>query len=168
MAIGDFGGFHLGGPGVVVHQSEGLQKKTLFLLLARFLLFFFIGSFAVPDSAMDSRAPGRLLERNLARVSPDAVLVSNDNVVHAVCWYFKRDDVKLLERGGELTYGLAHDDLKSGKPLSFKDLKEMIKKNRGKHPVILILLKKHYKNYADQLPPPVFMDTDRSFVFAVY
>ena len=143
-------------------------REKLVFYCGGFLLFFFIGSFAVPDSAMDSRAPGRLLERNIARVSPDAILVSNDNVVHAVCWYFKRNDVKLLERGGELTYGLRHDDLKPVKPMSFKGLKELIGKNRGKHPVILILLKKHYKNYADQLPLPLYKDTDRSFVFAIY
>ena len=148
-------------------RVKDYRRKLLFYCSA-FLLFFFIGSFAVPDSAMDSRAPGRLLQRNLSRVSPDAILVSNDNVVHAVCWFLKRNDVKILERGGELTYGLRHDDLKPGKPMSLDALKEMIRKNKGKHPIILVLLKKHYKNYADQLPPPVFKDTDRSFVFAMY
>ena len=58
---------------------------------------------------MDRRTPGALLERNFSRVTPNAILVSNDNVIRAACWFFKRDDVKVLEKVGELTYGLKHD-----------------------------------------------------------
>jgi len=44
----------------------------------------------------------------------------------------------------------------------------MIYENKGKRPVILVLIKDHYRNYKDQLPAPVFTDTDNHFIFAVY
>ena len=101
-------------------------------------------------------------------MTPDAILVSNDNVVRAVCWFFKRDDVKVLEEAGELTYGLKHDENKPGQFLSVDALKAMIQENAGKRPVILVLIRDHYENYKDRLPPPVFADTDNHFVLAVY
>ncbi len=148
-------------------KAKGIMRK-LALYCAGFLVVLSLSIFAIPDNAMDGRAPGRLFNRNLSRVTPDAILVSNDNVVHAVCWFFKRDDVKLLERGGELTYGLRHDDSKPGKLLGVDALKKLIQDNAGKRPVILALLKKHYLRYKDRLPPPIYEDTDHCFIFAVY
>ena len=127
-----------------------------------------MANFAVPNSAMDRRTPGNLLQRNLSRVTPDTILVSNDNVIRAVCWFFKRDNVKVVEKTGELTYGLKHEGNKPGKFLSDDMLREMIRENAGKRPVILVLIKDHFENYKDRLPAPSFTDTDNHFVFAVY
>jgi len=143
-------------------------RKTLGLYCGGFLIFFFTVNSAVPDKAIDCRAPGRLLELHLSRVTPKAILVSNDNVVRAVCWFFKRDDVKLLDPVGELAYGLDHDDTRPGRLLSVDRLNDMIRENAGKRPVILVLIKEHYKSHADRLPPPIFMDTDNHFVFAEF
>lgn len=148
-------------------RMKDYRKRMVFYCVA-VLAFFFMANFAIPNSAMDRRTPGKLLERNLSRVTPDAILVSNDNVIRAVCWFFKRDDVKVLEKVGELTYGLKHDDDKPGKFLSVQALKGLIQENAGKRPVILVLIQDHYKDYKDQLPPPIFTDIDNHFVFAVY
>ena len=143
-------------------------RKKLVYYCAATLVFFSIANFAVPNIVMDRRAPGKLLERNLSKVTSDAILVSNDNVVRAVCWFFKRNDVKMLENTGELTYGLKYEDNKSGKFLSVDAFKDIIEENAGKRPVILILIQDYYKNYTDRLPAPIFMDADNHFVFAVY
>lgn len=143
-------------------------RKRMAFYCAGILTFFVMANFAVPGSAMDRRTPGGLLNRNLSRVTPDAILVSNDNVLRAVCWFFKRDDVKVVEKTGELTYGLKHDEKRPGKFLSDDALREMIRENAGKRPVILVLIKDHYENYRDRLPAPIFVDTDNHFVFAVY
>ena len=148
-------------------RMKDYRKKMIFYCLGM-LMFFFIASFSVPNSAMDRRMPGELLGRNLSRVPPDSILVSNDNVLRAVCWFFKRDDVKVLEKAGEFTYGLKHDPDKPGRFLSVQALKELIGENAGKHPVILVLTKDHYGDYTDQLPAPIFTDMDNHFVFAVY
>ena len=165
--LGSLGSFLLAFLLIWSSRIKDYRKRMVFYCTA-VLTFFFMANFSIPNSVMDFRAPGKLLNRNLSRVTPDAILVSNDNVVRAVCWFFKRDDVKVLERPGELTYGLKHDENKPGQFLSVDALKEMIQENVGKRPVILVLIKDHYKEYKDQLPASIFMDNDNHFVFAVY
>ncbi len=148
-------------------RTKDYRKKMAFYC-SGIMAFFFFANFAVPDHVMDRRMPGRLLARNLSRVSSDAVLVSNDNVVRGVCWFFKRHDVKLLEKVGELTYGLKHEQGKPGKFLSVEALKATIAENAGKHPVVLVLIKDHYEEYKDRLPDPSFEDADHYFVLAVW
>ncbi|MCD6293918.1 MAG: phospholipid carrier-dependent glycosyltransferase [Deltaproteobacteria bacterium] len=148
-------------------RMKDYRKKMIFYCAA-VLTFFFIANFAVPNSAMDRRTPGKLLERNLSRVTSDAILVSNDNVLRAVCWFFKRDDVKVLEKAGEFIYGLKHDLNKPGQFLNIHTLKDLIRENAGKRPVILVLIKDHFKDYTDRLPDPIFVDKDSHFVFAMY
>ena len=148
-------------------RMRDYQKKMVFYCAA-IMIFFFMASFVLPNSAMDRRTPGKLLERNLSRVTPNTIMVSNDNVLRAVCWFFKREDIRLLGEPGELTYGLKHDDNKSEKSLNVDDLKEMIYENRGKRQVVLVLIKDHYRNYTGHLPAPIFTDADNHFVFAVY
>ena len=165
--VGSFGAFLWAFLVIGSIRMKDYRKKMAFYC-AGILPFFFLASLSVPNSAMDRRTPGGLLERNLSRVTPDAVLVSNDNVLRAVCWFFKRDDAKVLEKAGEFTYGLKHDDNRPGKFLSVAAFKDTIRENAGKRPVILVLTRDHYENYIDQLPAPVFTDADSHFVFVVY
>jgi len=97
MAARFSGGLFMGFSGDMLHPDERLPERMVFTAW-RSCTFFFIANFAVPNTAMDRRTPGKLLERNLSGVTPDAILVSNDNVLRAVCWFFKRDDVKVLEK----------------------------------------------------------------------
>ena len=143
-------------------------RKTLALYCAAVPVFFIMANFAVPGSAMDRRMPGELLERNISRVTPESILVSNDNLVRAIGWFYKRNDVKMLEEKGELTYGLKHDENIPGQFLEFDALKEMIRENAGNRPVVMILIKDHYANYSDRLPAPKYLDADNHFVLAVY
>ncbi|MCF8128078.1 MAG: phospholipid carrier-dependent glycosyltransferase [Deltaproteobacteria bacterium] len=150
--------------------SAGMKNypKKMVFYCAGIVAFFFVANFSIPDNAMDRRTPGKLLDQNLSRVTPDAILVSNDNLIRAVCWFFKRDDVKVLEEKGEFTYGLKHDDAKTGRFLTADGLKDLIHENRGKRPVILVLIQDHYQNYEKRLPQPRFIDKDNHFVLAVY
>ena len=108
MAAGISGAFLWASLVICATRMQDYRKGMAFYV-AGILTFLLMANFAIPNSAMDSRMPGKLLHRNLSRVTPDAILVSNDNVIRAVCWFFKRDDVKVLEKKGEFTYGLKHD-----------------------------------------------------------
>jgi 4-amino-4-deoxy-L-arabinose transferase len=165
--LGSLGAFSWAFLMICAARMKDYRKRMLFYCAA-IMTFFFMVNFALPNSAMDRRTPGKLLKRNLSRVSPDAIMVSNDNVIRAVCWFFKRDDVNLLGETGELTYGLKHDNRNPRKFLNVEAIKEMIRENTGKRPVVLILIKDHYNNYKEQLPSPIFLDNDNHFIFAVY
>ncbi|MCD6306413.1 MAG: phospholipid carrier-dependent glycosyltransferase [Deltaproteobacteria bacterium] len=143
-------------------------RKKLVVYATPVLIFLAIANGFLPNSVIARRTPGKLLTRNVSRVAPNAILISNDNLIRAVCWYYKRADVKILERPGELTYGLDHVDGDEPRFLTVASLKKLASENKGKRPVILILTKDHYDNYAKHLPPPVFTDITDNFVFAVY
>ncbi len=148
-------------------RIKDYQKKLAFYCVAT-LAFFFIANFVVPDKAMLIRAPGTLLERNLSRVTPESIVVTNDNVLRAVCWYYKRSDVMLLETFGELGYGLKHDDAGQDRFLTVDAFTKMLQENKGKRPVVLVLNRSYYQQYQSLLPAPLYMDTNGYFVFAVY
>jgi len=143
-------------------------RKRLLLYCTGIAIFLLVAGVGVPSRVMNIRAPGGLLERNLPRVTPDAIVVSNDNVLRAVCWFLKRDNVKMLEEVGELAYGVKHDDADPGRFLTLPAFQKILRENAGKRPVILVLNASYYRSYRDQLPLPAFVDTDNHFVFAMY
>jgi len=143
-------------------------KKRLALYCAAPLLFLFIGSFIIPDRVMERRAPERLLLRNADRVHSDTLLVSDEYLVHAVCWFYKRDNVSLLEKGGELTYGLKHNDSLHPRLLTVKGLDAIIGGTSGGHGIALITELGRYEKIKDLLPKPRFEDIDAGFVFLVF
>ena len=114
---------------------------------------------------MEERAPGRLLSRNRDMVNAETMVVSDEYLVHAACWFYKRDNIYLLEKGGELRYGLDCDESSPSRLLTIKELRGIINSNSGKHRVILIAEEKRYRQWMSLLPKPEFEDIDDGFVF---
>jgi len=137
-----------------VFKDSKSFKKVMLIGLSPLLLFFII-HFLIPDLTVEKKVPGILLERNRQNLSHDTIIISDENTIRAVCWYLHRDDVYLLENGGELNYGLAYSDA-SGRLIGIKSAVGLIKRNRGK--IILIARVKNVLRWQDQLPIPVFQD----------
>ncbi|MFH1629635.1 MAG: phospholipid carrier-dependent glycosyltransferase [Pseudomonadota bacterium] len=139
------------------------KKMALYAIAP--LLLLFSGHFIVPDHVMEDRAPENLLLRNRDRVHPETVVVAGDHLVHSVCWFYKRDNVYLLETAGELSYGLERDHSNPSRLLTIKELREIVKRSSGKHRIVLFLKMKCYLEKRDQLPKPEYEDVDNGFVF---
>jgi len=144
-------------------ESDPGKKLALYATAPLFLLFS--GHFIVPDHVMEARAPENILLRNRDMVHPETMVIAGDHMVHAVCWIYKRNNVYLLESGGELRDGLERDHSNPARLLTIKELREIIERNSGKHRVILFLRKKYYLKKRDQLPKPEYEDIDNGFVF---
>ncbi len=144
-------------------RSEWRRKLTLYALAP--LPILFMGHFALPDYVLEERAPERLLLRNRDKVHADTLVVTGDHLVHAVCWFYKRDDIYLLKTAGELRYGLNRDDSHPPRLLTVKDLWKIIDRCSGKNGVVLFLKTRHYMKEKDRLPEPEFKDADNGFVF---
>lgn len=150
---------------VLALKIPGAYRKMAVFSVAP-MVFLFASHFIAPDRVMEGRAPGRLLVRHSTQVLPDTILVSDDHLIHAVCWFYKRDDVNLLDNVGEHSYGLRHDDSNPPRLLSPDQFAELISRNRGRKSVIWITDTYRYKRYRNKLPAPVYEDTDRGFIFA--
>ncbi|MCB2146041.1 MAG: phospholipid carrier-dependent glycosyltransferase [Deltaproteobacteria bacterium] len=151
-----------------VSLKKGMLEKKLLLVALGATLFLAMIQFALPDDTIEHKAPGALLLRNASRVHPETVLVSLEDPLRAVCWFYKRSDVFQLGAGGELAYGLGYPD-GGHRLLDEAAFMRLIHENPPGR-VILVGKSKHYRKWKDRLPPPIFEDTSGTggYVFAQY
>ena len=130
------------------------EAKILRLGLAP-LLFLFLAQFAMPDSVIERNAPGRLLEKHQNRITPDTVIIADEEAFGVAGWNLKRDDIYLLNSAGELTYGLRYGDA-AGRLLDMNSASRMIDRNRGN--TVLIARTERILELSNALPVPVYRD----------
>jgi 4-amino-4-deoxy-L-arabinose transferase len=148
-------------------SRKTLQEKML-VIAAGTAIFVTTIQLVLPDDTIEHKAPGALLLRNALRVQPETVLVSLEDPLRAVCWFYRRSDVLQLGVGGELAYGLAYPDGRQ-RLLDEAQFTALVKHHpRGK--VVLVGKAKHYRNWKDKLPPPFYEDDSGpgGYVFAQY
>ncbi len=135
-----------------------VNQNTILLFGLSFGLLLFSFQFTIPTMTLNRKAPEALLLRNRAHISPDTYVLSSANVVQAVCWYLKRDDIYLLASAGELAYGVEHDDSNTQRLLSMDEASSFIIENRGN--VVLVVDLGVYTTYWQKLlPKPVSVDS---------
>jgi 4-amino-4-deoxy-L-arabinose transferase len=114
--------------------QTGQNKMLLFASGAAVAMLAF--HFIVPNIIQDKKAPGAFLEQFKDRINDDTIVVSYKNLASSVCWYYKRDNVYIYHKGGELTYGLDRADAK-GRLINEEEFAEMVK--NPKNNVVIIM-----------------------------
>ncbi len=141
--------------------------KKLFLFCVAPLLFMFGSHFITPQYSREDKAPGELLMHHAHRIDPGAPLVSDRDLISAVCWFYQRDDVYLLEAAGELKYGLGYPDSKH-RLLSFDQFKALVDSNENGAPVTLITTSNFFAKLVKYYRPPKFEDSAYNFTIGQY
>jgi len=131
-----------------------------------------------PQDFLAEKAPEALFERNRDRIGADTLLVSYEDPLRAVCWYFKRDDVYVFANLTEFRYGLSYEDARyrslanfvetDASPFQFMDF--VAEHGEGNN-IVLILPTRLYQLFQEKklLPNPVFVDRgNRHYVLAEY
>lgn len=135
----------------VSFRAASHSKKVLIFAAAPILLLF-ISHFALPDITMALKAPGNFLLHHAHEITPNVKVVSEEEYMPAVCWYFKRDDVYLLNGAGESGYGLRYADARR-RLLDTDGFRQLIQSHPGR--VAAVLTEKDYQTMAPQLPQPL-------------
>ncbi len=143
---------------LVAFRAGKLLHKILFIAVS-FAFLFCIAQFTLPTLTVQQKAPGTLLARHAQGITPQTYVLASEQVAVAVCWYLKRQDVYLIERAGELQYGLDYHD-NARKLLSPADAAELIRNYPGQ--VVLVADSKEYERWQSILPPPVSTDSSGS------
>jgi 4-amino-4-deoxy-L-arabinose transferase and related glycosyltransferases of PMT family len=143
--------------------SDIKQKLVLFCLGP--LLLMLSAPVAMPDRFKDGLVPGEFLRRHADRIIPNTTLVSDNYLVSAVCWFYKRSDVCLLGKPGELDYGVSRAPEKN-RLFTIDQFRALVAQPSRR--ITLITTEKRYQRYNLQLPPPAFLDSDRGLVFAQF
>jgi 4-amino-4-deoxy-L-arabinose transferase len=132
-------------------SQRGINKVFLFGMAPLFLFFLF--HFAIPDATIEAKAPGSFLKQYQKEIGANAVIISDEDSLKSVCWYWRRADVKLIGGAGELDYGLNHRDAQ-GRLLDRESALSLIGKNKGK--TILIARAADFSQWRTLLPHPLF------------
>jgi len=146
-------------------KAQGSFKKIALYCMAP-LLFMFTSQFVVPEKMLEGSTPESLIARNAHRVSPKTILVSDNHAVSAVCWFLKRNDIYLLQKSGELAYGLGYEKPEDRRLLTYDQFRDLIPRNADKSDVALFTDSERYEKNKNLLPSPVFQDKDTGFVFS--
>jgi 4-amino-4-deoxy-L-arabinose transferase len=151
---------------ILARNAAGLERKLALWYLGPVLLMF-VSHFVWPNRLIYKKTPNEFLLHNASRIHPDTVLVSDNYLTPIVCWCYKRTDILLIDRGGELTYGLRYDDSKQ-RLLDIGQFKKLIDRNSGRGCIALITNTKRYSEYRQLLPEPIFEEINSGFVFVEF
>ena len=155
---------------LLISTARVSNSKTKLMLVGCSPLFLLLGSnLILPDLTLEHKAPGTFLLKNAYKIKTDTILVSDEDPMGAVCWFYKRDDVYLLEGGGEVSYGLNYEDAKF-RSLNLKQFKDLLLQNAGKRRVVLIAKSRKYMRWKQNLPEPLYEDSngEGGYVFVQY
>ena len=124
-------------------------------------LFFMVATFyALPDLTLTVKAPGIFLEQQMDTIPEDAIILADSNTVGAACWYLKRDDLILINGGGELDYGLAREGGQHQR-LYYADIRKLIEE-KGETPIVMIIQTKTWeRGRAEFLDPRAFISSGK-------
>ena len=151
---------------LLARDEDNLQRKLILWYLGPVLLMF-CSHFVWPNQFLYKKTPNEFLLHNSSRIHQGTVLVSDNYLTPTVCWCYKRTDVLLIDRGGELTYGLKCEDSKQ-RLLDIDQFKKLIDSNSGRGYIALITSTKRYEEYRRFLPEPIFEDINSGFVFVEF
>jgi len=151
---------------IAARNVEGIQKTLAFWCLGPVFVMF-VSQFDMPNRFANGKAPNEFLIHNLNRIKPDTILVSDNYMTPAVCWCYKRNDIFLIDRAGELEYGLNYKDSRQ-RLLDVDHFKKLIDEIGGNGLITLITSARRYDEYRRTLPSPIFEDAESGFVFAQF
>ena len=123
--------------------------------------------FILPKWATWSRAPEAFVDRYAGAIDPEDQVYSTNYLAPAVCWVLKRSDIGILQRGGELQYGLNYLDTKK-RQIQIPELAKQIDDRTRTRGVILMITDHDYSRYREYLPQATRMGEADGFVFLKY
>ena len=130
---------------IAVKRKDAYEKFGYLVFGTVIVMFAF--HMIIPNFIEKTKAPIANFEKFKASVNDKTILVSYKNLISSVCWAFKRDDVYLYHKAGELIYGLQREDSKH-RLLKEEDFLKMIKKPEN-HVMIIMNSDKRRKKLPD-------------------
>src|SRR5262249_1188237 len=92
--LGALGALAAAGIAAIAMRGIGPERRAA-AVAGAFAFAFTIAALAFPTGD-ESRVPGRWLDRTVDPVPADAIVVADRNLVHAVCWHLRREDVHVV------------------------------------------------------------------------
>ncbi|MDD3118956.1 MAG: phospholipid carrier-dependent glycosyltransferase [Victivallales bacterium] len=131
------------------------------------LLVFLLAHPLCPGLVLTRKAPGAFLTRVADKIRPDDIVVADNRLFAAASWYWRRNDLLVYRKGGELQYGLNKPQARK-RFLSEEAFVKLVKDPTRRRRVVLVLNSGHRPRNAPA-PQNIIDDPDRKHIrFAVY
>lgn len=142
------------------------EGKLLSLAMAPLLLFTSL-NFVLPDQTIAIKAPNLFLARHRQEITPQVVIIADEEIAVSACWEFKRDNVYFMEGAGEMMYGLKKDRAMD-RLLNVQDAAQLIKANHDN--IVLVARENNYRRWQEGLPVPRRVETNgpEGYIWAAY
>ena len=111
-------------------------NKRLSLQAMSIVAVMFVISIGLPQRTAQSKMPGDFLLEHANKIRTDTILFSDDIMIHAVNWFYKRTDV-YMTGAGESKHGLSFSD-SSHRLLEGENLKKFITKHLNKNEMVVV------------------------------
>ncbi|WP_096893553.1 phospholipid carrier-dependent glycosyltransferase [Candidatus Scalindua japonica] len=149
---------------ITLRMQNGLRKTFMHGLPAIIIMLAF--PFAVPIEHSVKTGMSTFLHSQQDHITTNTILVADSRSVQPVCYAYKRDDVYLFMRAGELRYGLSYPD-SAGRFIDTVDLKKWLNE-RGNRQVAIIIKESTKSRSGVSWPEPGYQATWNGCWFAVY
>jgi len=128
--------FVLGAILLIMSMKESSLGKRFSLQAMSIVAVMFVISIGVPQRTAESKMPGEFLLQHADKITPDTILFSDDILIHAVNWYYKRIDV-YMTGAGESKHGLSFAD-SSHRLLEGEALKQFITEHLDQDDMVIV------------------------------
>jgi len=155
---------------VVLCRAATTQRRVhakLALCCAGPVLFMFSWHFISAAALPAKKAPGAFLLSHASGISGNSIVIAENDLAGAVCWYYQRSDVILTGGTGEYEYGLSYGDSQR-RMFDVEQVKDLIIERTREEPVILVVGAECYARYEEQLPRPCQEERREGLVWAEY
>lgn len=139
-------------------------RSVIFALAPLPLLL--ILQFTMPDKTLEIKAADLFLESYAPKINQKTIIISDEDMIRAVCLAFKRDDVFLVGGAGELRYGIEQEN--PTRQLSIEQVVEMIRSQPGQ--IALMASMNNFSQWKTCLPKTsdIFISGHEGYVFLKY
>jgi 4-amino-4-deoxy-L-arabinose transferase len=121
---------------LILSMRNQSSNRRLILQALSVSALMLVMTFALPQRTEESKAPGHFLQEHADKITPDTIVISDDIMIHAVNWYYRRADV-YMTAAGESKHGLSFED-SSHRLLAGDDLKAFIYAHINKDKMVII------------------------------
>jgi 4-amino-4-deoxy-L-arabinose transferase len=128
--------FLLGAVFFVLSTRDQSPNRRLTLQAMSVAALMLVLTVALPQRTAESKMPGDFLLAHADKVTPDTIVISDDIMIHAVNWYYRRTDV-YMSAAGESKHGLSFKD-SSQRLLAGDALKTFIDAHLNKDNMVII------------------------------
>lgn len=109
------------------------MKALLFYSLSPVALML-ATHFILPQDFLDRKAPEKFFLENQNFITKQTMLVSDAPLMHALNWFYKRNDVYLFHSKGEMKYGLSYPDAKH----RYLEKEQLVQAIQTRRPLVII------------------------------